>query len=76
MADEIKFAEYIYARAKNSMGVKIEHEESGDYRVEDERGNIIQTGWMARVVRPRRKPRCGLSVMSSNMEFRSPYQAP
>jgi restriction system protein len=47
LEEQIKIAEYLYARMKNPMRIRIVHEEGGHYRVFDDKGNVIQTGWMA-----------------------------
>jgi hypothetical protein len=45
--EQIKLAEYLYARMKNPIRIKIVHDDGGNYRVFDDKGNVIQAGWMA-----------------------------
>lgn len=42
-----KLAEYLYARIRRPMRVRIVHQQNGGYTVFDEKDNVVQTGWIA-----------------------------
>ncbi|MER9410639.1 restriction endonuclease [Mesorhizobium sp. M0589] len=46
--EQIGLTEYLYARMKNPIRVEILHDDDGNYRVLDDKGNLIQAGWIAK----------------------------